>query len=383
MRVLMISKALVVGAYQRKLEELARLPGMELTVAVPPYWREGDHRLVLERVHTVGYQLVVLPMILNGHYHLHLYRRLSALTDVVAPDVLHIDEEQYNLATLQAMHAAVRRNIPALFFTWQNIDQRYPLPFALVERYNLAHAAYAIAGNEDAAGVIRAKGYRGPLAVIPQFGVDPAIFAPGPPRQDGRFVIGFVGRLIAAKGIFVLLDALSELRGDWELRVIGAGEARAEAEAVVAQRGLTGRVVFMGPQPSTAMPGIMRGLDVLVGPSLTTARWKEQFGRMLVEAMACQVAVIGSDSGEIPNVIGAAGLVVPEGDAGALRAALARLRDDAGERQRLGALGRARVLELFTQEAIARRTFSVYQHMLAARVAAPRGAMAGGVLARP
>jgi glycosyltransferase involved in cell wall biosynthesis len=151
----------------------------------------------------------------------------------------------------------------------------------------------------------------------------------------------------------------------------------------VVQRGLTGRVVFTGPQPSTAMPRIMRGLDVLVGPSLTTARWKEQFGRMLVEAMACGVAVIGSDSGEIPNVIGEAGLVVSEGDAGALRAALSRLRDDPGERRRLGALGRARVLELFTQGAIARRTFYVYQQMLAARATAPRGAMADGVLARP
>ena len=102
-------------------------------------------------------------MILNGHYHVHFYRRLGALVDVVAPDVLHIDEEQYNLATFQAMRAAVRRDIPALFFTWQNIDQRYPFPFSLIERYNFAHAAYAIAGNHDAAAVIRAKGYRGPL----------------------------------------------------------------------------------------------------------------------------------------------------------------------------------------------------------------------------
>jgi glycosyltransferase involved in cell wall biosynthesis len=103
-----------------------------------------------------------------------------------------------------------------------------------------------------------------------------------------------------------------------------------------------------------------------VGPSLTTPRWKEQFGRMLVEAMACGVPVIGSDSGEIPNVIGDAGLVVPEGDSVALRTAIARLRDDATERQRLAERGRARVLVLFTQEAVARRTHAVYQEMLAA-----------------
>src|SRR5947209_8393069 len=378
MRVLMISKALVVGAYQRKAEALARRPGVSLVVAVPPYWREGRHRLELERAYTAGYELVVLPMMLNGHYHLHFYRRLAALMDVVAPDVVHIDEEQYNLATFLAMRAAMRRGIPALFFTWQNIDQRYPPPFALVERYTFAHAASAIAGNAAAADIIRAKGYRGPLAVIPQFGVDPDLFAPGATRlpeaspQHGEasgsttFVIGFVGRLLARKGLFVLLEALAGLDGAWELRVVGTGEARAEAEALAERLGIAQRVVFMGQQPSTAMPAIMRQFDVLVGPSLTTPRWKEQFGRMLVEAMACGVPVIGSDSGEIPNVIGDAGIVVPEGDHMALRTAIARLRDDPTERHRLAERGRARVLALFTQEAVARRTHAVYQQMLAA-----------------
>jgi glycosyltransferase involved in cell wall biosynthesis len=377
MRVLMISKALVVGAYQRKAEELARLPGVSLVVAVPPYWREDRHRLELERAYTAGYELVVLPMMLNGHYHVHFYRRLAALMDVVAPDVIHIDEEQYNVATFLALRVAVRRGIPALFFTWQNIAQRYPPPFSLMERYTFAHAVQAIAGNAAAADIIRAKGYRGPLAVIPQFGVDPDLFAPrarglpassphGEAARSTTYVIGFVGRLLARKGLFVLLEALAELDGAWELRVVGTGEDRAEAEALAERLGIAQRVVFMGQQPSTAMPAIMRQCDVLVGPSLTTPRWKEQFGRMLVEAMACGVPVIGSDSGEIPNVIGDAGIVVPEGDSVALRTAIARLRDQPMERQDLAERGRARVLALFTQEAVARRTRAVYQEMLAA-----------------
>ncbi len=363
MRVLMISKALVVGAYQRKAEELARLPGVELTVAVPPYWREGAHRLRLERAHTRGYTLAVLPMVFNGHYHLHLYRRLAALIDAVAPDVIHIDEEQYNISTYQAMRLAVRRGTPALFFTWQNIDQRYPPPFSLVERYNFAHAAYAIAGNADAARVIAAKGYTGPVAVIPQFGVDPAIFTPGVRPVTSVFTIGFVGRLIPGKGLHVLIEALAGLDGPWELRVVGTGDPRADAEALAARLGLAERVVFVGQQPSTVMPEVMRGFDALVGPSLTTPRWKEQFGRMFVEAMACGVPVIGSDSGEIPNVIGDAGLIVPEGDTIALRAAIARLRDDHEERRALAARGRERVLQLYTQEAIARHTYAVYRMM--------------------
>ncbi len=362
----MVSKALVVGAYQRKAEELARLPDVQLTLAVPPYWREGLHRQVLERAHTSGYSLVVLPIALNGHYHVHFYRRLAALIDIVAPDVLHMDEEPYNLATFQGLRLAATRRIPALFYTWRNIDHRYPPPFGLIERYNIGHAAYGIAGNEAAAAITRGRGYRGPLAIIPQFGVDPDIFYPREPRdgdEGARFVIGFVGRLIRAKGLHVLLEALAGVPGEWELRVVGTGEERQPAEALALRLGIAERVVFLGHQPSTAMPDIVRGFDLLVGPSLTAPTWKEQFGRMLVEAMSCGVPVIGSDSGEIPNVIGEAGVVVPEGNVPMLRDAIVRLRDDPAERRRLAALGRVRVLDLYTQAAIARRYHDVYKQM--------------------
>ncbi len=369
MRVLMLSKALVVGSYQRKAEELARQPGVELTVAVPAYWREGKHRLGLERAYCSGYRLVVLPMWLNGHYHVHFYGHLGRLLDATRPEVFHIDEEHYNLATYLAMRAAVRRRIPALFFTWQNILQRYPPPFPAFERYTFRHAAHALVGSVDAGRVLRDKGYTGPMTVIPQFGVDPALFAPAAlrpaGRQGGRFVIGFAGRLIVAKGILILLKALATLGGDWELRVVGVGEAQAQARELATRLGIAERVAFLGQQPSTAMPEMLRSFDLLVVPSLTTPRWKEQFGRLLVEAMACGVPVIGSDSGEIPHVIGDAGIVVPEGDAEALRNAILRLRDDARERADLAQAGRARVLDLFTQEAVARRTYAVYQEILA------------------
>lgn len=366
-RVLILTKALVVGAYQRKAEELAKLPGMDLTVAVPPYWREGAHRIQLERAYLAGYKLVVLPMVLNGRYHVHFYRRLGALLDAVQPDVFHIDEEQHNLATYQGMRLAAARAIPALFYTWQNIDQRYPPPFSFFERYNLRHAAYAMAGNADAAAIVRDKGYKGPVAVIPQFGVDPELFhLRDSIERDGPFVIGFVagaGRLIAAKGLHVLLDALGGLPGEWELRVVGTGEAREPAEEQAQRLGISSKTTFLGTQPSTAMPDVIRSFDLLVGPSLTTAHWKEQFGRMLVEAMSCGVPVIGSSSGEIPHVLGDAGIVTPEGDSTALRAAIEMLMNDKAERTRRLKLGRQRVLDLYTQEAVARQSNDVYEEM--------------------
>ncbi|MBC7239486.1 MAG: glycosyltransferase, partial [Chloroflexi bacterium] len=94
-------------------------------------------------------------------------------------------------------------------------------------------------------------------------------------------------------------------------------------------------------------------------------KWKEQFGRVLIEAMACGVPVVGSDSGEIPHVIGEAGLIFPEGDALLLRRCLERLQQDMAFRQDLARRGRERVLQHYTQAQIAAQTVAFYREVLA------------------
>jgi glycosyltransferase involved in cell wall biosynthesis len=174
-----------------------------------------------------------------------------------------------------------------------------------------------------------------------------------------------VARLVPEKGLVVLLRAAARLDGDWRLRIVGGGPLREHLEALASELGVAERVSFLSQIPSTEMPGQYREMDALAVPSLTTPTWKEQFGpRATVEAMASGVPVIGSDSGAIPNVIGDAGLVVPEGDVDALAAALARLAGDAALRTALGAKGRARVLAHYTQAGIAEATVRVYEEMI-------------------
>ena len=103
MRVLMLSKACLVGAYQTKLEAIARFPDVELTVIVPPSWDDPDGRVVLERCHTTGYELLVDPIRFNGRFHYYYYPTLPDRLRRLRPDVVHIDEEPYNLATWLAM----------------------------------------------------------------------------------------------------------------------------------------------------------------------------------------------------------------------------------------------------------------------------------------
>jgi glycosyltransferase involved in cell wall biosynthesis len=375
MKVVMISKALVVGAYQRKLEELARRPDIDLACVVPPSWRQDGRDLKLQPAFTEGYELIVEPIRWNGNFHVFYFPGLGKQLSRLRPDLVHVDEEPYNLATFLATRLAVRHGAQPLFFTWQNLYRRYPPPFRWFERYVLRHARHAIAGSVEAAKVLRLKGYEGPVAVIPQFGVDPSQFSPRAPaprpmpantggKAECAFTIGYVGRLVEEKGLWVLLEAVSRLEGEWRLELFGNGPLEAPLVNRAAALGLHQRVAVRQAVPSTRVPDQLRRLDVLVLPSLTRPNWKEQFGRVLVEAMACGVPVVGSLSGEIPNVIGEAGLRFPEGDAAALRACLTELMESQERRSELGALGRARVLERFTHEKIAEATHRVYREMM-------------------
>ncbi len=362
MKVLMISKACITGPYQRKLEEIAAHDGIELRVVVPPYWRTGERREQLEPHHLDGYEMSVRRALFNGHFHYHFYPGLVREMDEFAPDLVHIDEEPYNLATAHAIWLAKRCSTRAVFFSWQNLARKYPPPFSWLERYCHRNAA-AIAGTAGAADVLRAKGFSGRLAVAPQFGVDPEVFKPGVERDAGRpFTVGYLGRLIEAKGLRTLMEAVADLPGVG-VRIGGQGPLEAWIEDFAAARGLADRVDGPAAIAPVAVPEFMNTLDVLVLPSIPTVSWVEQFGRVLVEAMACKVAVVASDCGEIPGVVGDAGILVEPGDQRELRGALERLRDGPERRSELGRRGRQRVLANFTQQRIAATTVDFYREI--------------------
>ncbi len=363
MRVLMLSKACIVGIYQRKLELIAQ-QDVNLLTLVPPSWRDERGEQPLERVYTSGYDLRAIPITLNGNFHLHWYPTLGRVMREFQPHIVHIDEEAYNAATWHALWLARRLKAKTLFFTWQNIERSYPAPFSWGEAWVMRSVDQALAGTQSAADVLRAKGTQKPITVIPQFGTDPELFQPAAERPSRPFTMGYLGRLVEEKGVALLLEAVAQLRGDWHLRFVGGGPLHEALVQRAQALGIAERVTFVGQVPSTEMPMQYHRLDALVLPSLTRPNWKEQFGRVLIEAMASGVPVVGSDSGAIPDVIGGAGVVVAEADCMALSQALQRLLDDPAERARLAQAGRAHVLQHYTHAQVAAATVNVYREMM-------------------
>ena len=208
--------------------------------------------------------------------------------------------------------------------------------------------------------------------IIPQFCFDTDIYrrsAPRQPRKAGDpFTMGFIGRLKEEKGLHLMVEALPSLPEYCRASFIGNGPMRETLEELAKKLNVSHRVFFKSGVPTSEVPHEMEQLDAFVLPSLTRPNWKEQFGRVLPEAMSCETPVIGSSSGEIPYVIDDAGLIFEEGNARALADCVQRLLDNPSLYADLAKRGRQRVLEHYTQGQIARQTFMVYREVMNIKV---------------
>jgi glycosyltransferase involved in cell wall biosynthesis len=198
---------------------------------------------------------------------------------------------------------------------------------------------------------------------------DPALRARG--RRElsidaGSFVVGYTGKLVEEKGLHALWSAFEALAREHEnthLVLLGGGPLLGELREAAREAGLEDRLHVPGVVHNAALPAYLNALDVFVLPSETRRNWREQFGRAVVEAMACGVPVVASDSGEIPNVVGDAGLIFREGDVVALTEKLRRLLCDRAIRAHLAQQGRQRTLDRYSLECVVEQHLAMYAMM--------------------
>ncbi|MDF0554064.1 hormogonium polysaccharide biosynthesis glycosyltransferase HpsO [Kamptonema sp. UHCC 0994] len=389
MRILVVSHTYIVDINREKFKILANLePDIEVIIVVPRRWKPGgvQNKTIETQFYQEGsFKVVPLSNLSQNNQALLIFGTdLIKLLRQFKPQLIQVEQGSKSLAYTQLIILNKLLSLKAknIFFTWWNLPYKLKFPVSWLEAYNLQHTDGIIAGNLAGAEILRQRGYPGIIKVMPQLGVDENLFMPASKNAElsnllgiksTDFVVGFVGRFVEEKGLLTLAKALASLKErNWKCLLVGRGELRSHLVDKATAWGINDRLIWVETVSHNQVPEYINLMNVLVLPSetsykfktLTTLGWKEQFGHVLIEAMACQVPVIGSNCGEIPHVIGDAGLVFPEGNVEALRDCLIQLMEVPELAADLGKQGYEKVMVHYTNQALARQLLDFYQELL-------------------
>jgi glycosyltransferase involved in cell wall biosynthesis len=299
-------------------------------------------------------------------------------------DIILVDAEPWALYKWQAWWLARRYQPSALFgeFTWENIE-RPGLRGWILSRVYRASARlddFTISGNQGSRMILLKYGAsKKRNLVAAQHGVDTDDFSPVLQEQKNHFrqlfhltpdvfLIGFCGRFILEKGILDLIAAVREIRHNpayqnIHLALLGDGPLK----SIITEECPPWLHVILG-QPSSVIPQFMQSIDLFVLPSKPLRGsgrvWEEQFGHVLIEAMACGVPTLGSDSGAIPEVIESQEAIFPHSEVNVLVQLLLKAIEDRHWRAALGKKQRQRVERNYSYQAVARTYAGFFSAML-------------------
>jgi phosphatidyl-myo-inositol dimannoside synthase len=364
LRILTIGHSYVVALNRALIREVASDPSFDITVAAPNLYRShlGPIQLQPEPPGS-PLKLTGLDTKWSCSVYAFFYDRtqLGRLLQQGNFDVVHAWEEPYIYAGYQIARAVGSGRLsPAYCFrTAQSLVKRYPPPFSYFERYSVERADGWVAGGHLVLEAALNRGYPASRGHILTLAVDTCSFRPlgetasRSVRQELQLqppVLGFVGRLTATKGLDVIMSAMELLNParPWSLLILGSGPYEATLTQWAKKHHWSDRVRVKLVAHSD-VPKYLGAMDLLLAPSRTTHTWKEQFGRMVIEAFASGVPVLASDSGEIPYVVADAGWIVPEANVTAWASAIEELLDTPALRTDMArrGLGRASIYSTF------------------------------------
>lgn len=345
LRLLVISPSCVRVINRAVFRELAKR-GVSLHLVVP--WRifVGGRWMDTEQHPGEGYDISHLEMI-GTHGRLQRLKGLRTLVKQVRPTHVYVDADPGSMLAIQAAWAAPRARVCAI--TAENLP---PETLRAALRAQGLHGAVNVAVkftlrrhsrprldrvftlSEDGSRVAQAMGFKPTKLPL---GYDPALFNVQSAEKRAatrahlrliRPTIAYFGRQVPEKGVHVMLDALAQIRDlEWQLLMDSFARDSAYARQLDAQLdrlALRDRTVFFSSSHED-MPDYMNAADLVVLPSVSTPKWKEQYGRIIQEAQACGRVLVASDSGAIAETMDGHGHLVPEGDATALAARLRAL----------------------------------------------------------
>lgn len=360
MKILIIDNLAVASSRRDLYRLLAKQIGEPIHLLVPESWREQGIITHCEEEKDHNLKFFKSPFIFGYRHQRIVYLHLKKIIDTVKPDIIFINSEPENYNTFHLV-LTVKKHFPKIKLacaTWRNIDYRsnpYPYKFGwinrMIEAYTKKRINICFAYSHTAESLMKQLADWKVVYIPPSINVKDFHFAPKQtnPKTD-TFVVGYLGRLAHEKGVDILIRAIAQSDKIIHGYIVGDGPGKENLKILSGELGISDRIKWHEAVDYKDIPVMLKNFDVLVLPSRTTKFWKEQFGRVLIEAMAIGVPVIGSNSGEIPNMISDCGILFEENNHEKLVEAIKFVRDDFDYRNRIIYQARDRVQSEYNSE---------------------------------
>ena len=370
MNVIVISHTYISAINRDKWKTLANAnKSLNIFVIIPEQWPTHFFNIngkIAESENNNNCHFIALPTYAAGNEVRYIYKPFALLSFLkkIKPAIIHVEQGSRALSYFQIIVSCRLLGIkPAFcFFTWINWHNpeksRLDWLWRLIEKFNLKNSDGAIAGNNDAKIILNKAGLNKPITVLPQLGINRTIFKPATVHTPSQTII-YAGRLVEEKGVLLLLQAFISLHKKyptWKLIFVGSGPLEKKLIDKTISAGLLDSIEFKPPVHHAQVAQLLQQAALLVLPSLDTPTWKEQFGHVLIEAMACKIPVLGSSAGEIPHVINNQMLIFEQGNKADLEKKLDILMANDQLRISLGAECYERTIQEYTHEVIGHKT---------------------------
>lgn len=353
MRVLIIDNLAVASSRRHLYRFSAKQFGEPIHLLVPESWREQGVVTKCEEENDDNLKVYKSPFIFGYRHQRVVYLRLKKIIYTVKPEIIFINSEPENFNTFHLVRT-VKKYFPKTKLacaSWRNIDYKsnpYPYKFGwinrLLESYTKKRIDICFVYSHTTEGLMKELASWNVVYIPPALNCEDFQFVPKQPSPEAdTFLVGYLGRLSYEKGVDILIRAIAQTEKNIRGYIVGDGPEKNKLKILAEELGISDRIRWDDAVSFKDVPSVLRNFDVLVLPSRSTKIWKEQFGRVLIEAMAVGVPIIGSKSGEIPNVIGECGLLFKEESENELVDAINKIKDDHENRKRLIKRGREKV----------------------------------------
>ncbi len=423
MKILIVSHTYIAPINRIKWQILAnKYNNLNLKILIPKTWPATLFNISagnLKKDNLNNCEFIALDTRNAGNEVLYSYKFLDLFKILknFQPDIVYVEQgdNAFSYFQLILLSKLLRLKTKFIFFTWVNWQHKWSLKYKLfwsfVERFNLKNSCGAIVGNTEAEKILRAKNFLKPIEVLPQLGVNENYFKPegfadinhygfdyaencfahhersqrpvrpewsldvakGEGECNRRVIsgsnplkIGFIGRIVCEKGVFDLVKAFSLIdhKDNWKLIFIGDGKEKENLIKFVKSNNLQNSIDFLPAMSHENIGKYLNQFDIFVLPSYDIPEWKEQFGHVLIEAMACKIPVIGSTGGNIAQVVKDSGLIFKQGDVSDLAEKLKTLMFDEKLRNYFAHKGFENFKNNFSYDFITEKTYFFWKKFL-------------------